>query len=55
MDSGPAELYRIQGIPAFLLIDGDGNIVERFYYIDYPPDADFLDLIVERLEELLAN
>lgn len=55
MESEAVKLYRIQGIPAFVLIDGEGNIVERFHWIDYPPDTDFLDLIELRLEEILGN
>ncbi len=54
-ESSPVDLYRIQGISAFVLIDPQGNIVERFHWIDYSPDADLLDLIEERLEKLLTN
>ena len=49
------KLYRVQGIPAFVLIDDEGRIVERFHWIDYPPDTDFLDLIEQRLEELIED
>ena len=54
-ESEPVKLYGIQGMPAFVLIDDEGNIVERFHWIDYPPDTNFLDLIERRLEGILGN
>lgn len=49
------ELYYIRGISAFVLIDGEGKIVERFHFLDLPPDSDFLDEIEKHLEEMLVS
>jgi hypothetical protein len=53
-ENGPVNLYRIQGISAFVLIDPEGNIVQRYHWIDFPPESHLLDLVEEHLEERLS-
>ena len=49
------DVYRIEGISAFVLIDPEGNIVQRYHWIDFPPETHFLDLIEAHLEEALGT
>jgi peroxiredoxin len=55
MESEPIKTYRIEGISAFVLIDPEGKIVQRYHWIDFPPETHFLDLIEEHLEEALGT
>jgi peroxiredoxin len=55
IESMPVALYRIEGISAFVLIDPEGKIVQRYHWIDFPPETDFLDLVEEQLEARLTN